>query len=105
MEIKRPTRDSDKISENVMLNTIKSRKNLERTLSSLPIPTEFTKLLIICLIIFLVSVGISITVYIVYLALFQQEIDELNMIFNQSEAYVGLAEACSTILQAVSVQE
>lgn len=88
-----------------MQNTIKNRKNLEKTLSSLPLPSEFVKLLIVCCIILFVSVGISITEYIIYSGLFQQEIDELNMINSQSAEFCSLVEAASLMLQAVSLQE
>lgn len=99
------TNENNKVGEKVVRNSIKNRKNLERTLESLPSPSEFWKLLVLCVIIFVVSTGISLSEFLLYQSLFSEEKDIDNLLYYQTEQFRCLCQSASIILQAVSVNE
>lgn len=97
--------EKDNVGEKVVRSSIKSKKTLERTMEQLPTPSEFWKLLALCIIIFLVGVGISVSDYIIYEDLFRQQEQVVKMLIYQAEQYRSLSQGASAILQAVSVNE
>lgn len=101
----RTSKKSENDNEKVVQSILKDRKSIERTMKSLPLPSEFWKMLILCIIFFLASVGISLTDYILYSQLFEEQQNVVQMFSYQSAQYRCLVEASSQILQLVSVSE
>ena len=75
---------NNKDGEGAIMNSIKNRKTLIRTMLYLPLPSDFLKMCFLSLIIFLVCVGISITEYILYSQLFMQQKMQLKCFLNNA---------------------
>ena len=95
----------EKENESLVRNTIRSTSNIDRTMEQLPAPSEFWKLLVLCLLTFVASLAIAVTEYLLFADIFTELNEEVEIMAYQSDQYRTLSEGSSIVLQAVSLQE
>ncbi len=97
--------NSDSGNESIVRNAIKSRKNIQSTMKTLPFPGELWKLTLICFVLCVAAVAIAIIGHVFSVNLYEALSGQVDILATESEEYRCLMEANSVILQMVSVNE
>ncbi len=97
--------DHTRNNEYLVRSALRNKENMKKLLKAIPMPWDFTRLSIACMMVALVSVGTMVAIYIIFGTLFDTIMDEIKMTRFQINTFRAGISAASMCLQLIGVNE